>query len=1363
MANPLFPDTPANSMMRMVLRYIQSRPHANYGSIQIGGSSDSLNFSIPQLGVEERNISSALQALRTYRQFESQADLAGLREDKIFDMTKLLKGDMPRIGVARSHAVESIARDLVDIGGHKDGFLRRQVFNLGAPGGAESFRQTFQRGGTEFGLPVFGDGKVTLYRMFKNSTTEMTFNEVQDFLGQTGRYFLSSHGGDMVNKADKRMRRLFAPREMGMEVRDKGMYRVRRYDPTKSTFAADIRRDFEEPIRMSLAGKVPVSELENEVRRTLDEMAKKTTDGISHISRRDVAELISTQRRESQRFKNLAAAARSSGDHQRASELEKMASTIDESVGEYRRFARQGSGRMKLTMMGMVDADTNEPIFGQLKGHVIMGPRGMNYDIATTAESIGKEASYGVMRAGDPHITHELRHLSLEMHHAEPIVRTDIQSLIAHPFIYNRDQMAANSEYRIGKMTQNLKNGVLDEDLLMALRSMAEEEAGTPSSREWARRIISSYDRGELNLKGNAPLIRQIYKNTIEDSVLHKKAFVFDKLKDNFNIRMGVPGAIGAPYLAADTAIMELENRLKSAISPTERSRIEAQIEKYSRLSRNQYMFSPELESFVMHNTEMGKAYHPFGGGDLDDQLVAVLRKVENQEGQSAYRLFAHRRPTGMGQFRMVELANQDEFLEYYIGKNSNRYAMTQRLQRINAEIEDISGQLMGGVRGAPAARLTRRMNELDDQQRELSHVLESIGGPEVRSAQDIFEEMMYGIKPIKEADIPASLALRGDMPVADLAMYEDIKRTPLGRRDIQTASMVGGDRNIRFITEENTKEIAKRVGADVGKATRIPMTGAERLETARARTEAGHMIGMYFNAEMFTNEWNNRALAGQSVQDAMGALGINLRYKGFEQFMGETGIDTLISASNYQYIRGVSGLIKDVIERQQKAVGYLSAMGSLGLGETKFKLDPYAVDIKTSEMAQQNILTGIHEALEDMPDDIRAHAFGRMGVSSLSDVTLSHVMLDINNDAELQHASLYRMQRSILGAVRAGGQELDEAISSLPDDIMSNKFSFQEYAEGEEILKYHRAARRHHLGMKDYGDEWQELREELADDSDFLRPNLLRNAEDDTMAYIAENLSEPSGVIGQRAERALLAAQQMLAVSGKEPMFMSSARGRLEVGNNVVDLNALRERAISRFRGTSPREELSAASVLSGIDPIVSENRMGLKRAARLGEAAEESERLAAGVEATRDVFRRLDSSAMRDLLRTNTARHGLAAMGLLVGAGILYGLHRDRSPEDMTGPPLLPGGSAYEDYDGVPASMQSAYGKISLRGGFKPGAVFDVVVKGSNYSPYELGNKIQSITGGQMSGTIHKASSSPKSRRRLSSPSVLSTLTGN
>ena len=101
-----------------------------------------------------------------------------------------------------------------------------------------------------------------------------------------------------------------------------------------------------------------------------------------------------------------------------------------------------------------------------------------------------------------------------------------------------------------------------------------------------------------------------------------------------------------------------------------------------------------------------------------------------------------------------------------------------------------------------------------------------------------------------------------------------------------------------------------------------------------------------------------------------------------------------------------------------------------------------------------------------------------------------------------------------------------------------------------------------------------------------------------------------------------------------------------------------------------------------------------------------------------------------------TPSLRKAGIGAGIAILGSFAYQATKDRSPEDMQGPPLLPGGSAYESdyYKGdLPQSLGNTYANPNMSG-----ITYRVNVRGG-MDPRELRNNLEGIAGTTSSGTIY------------------------
>lgn len=131
-----------------------------------------------------------------------------------------------------------------------------------------------------------------------------------------------------------------------------------------------------------------------------------------------------------------------------------------------------------------------------------------------------------------------------------------------------------------------------------------------------------------------------------------------------------------------------------------------------------------------------------------------------------------------------------------------------------------------------------------------------------------------------------------------------------------------------------------------------------------------------------------------------------------------------------------------------------------------------------------------------------------------------------------------------------------------------------------------------------------------------------------------------------------------------------------------------------------------------------------------------EESRAISLGTEAVGDVspasYKRLTKESLGQMFENPTLRKGgYAAVGL-VAASFLYSAAKDRSQQDMTGPPLLPGGSAYESL----AQRQPQVPNVSMFSGYNEGTSYAVNIEGSK----DQIDSFSSVAGGNGSSTIYR-----------------------
>ncbi len=128
------------------------------------------------------------------------------------------------------------------------------------------------------------------------------------------------------------------------------------------------------------------------------------------------------------------------------------------------------------------------------------------------------------------------------------------------------------------------------------------------------------------------------------------------------------------------------------------------------------------------------------------------------------------------------------------------------------------------------------------------------------------------------------------------------------------------------------------------------------------------------------------------------------------------------------------------------------------------------------------------------------------------------------------------------------------------------------------------------------------------------------------------------------------------------------------------------------------------------------------------------------------------LTMEGIGELLSNPGFRKGLGIAGIFAGLGMVHEMRGDRSPEDMQGPPLLPGGNPYDDAapQYSPQSIYSAAGQLNSGFG-QQGYTYNVRANGT-FDAKALSSQMGSLTGSPIDSTIYQARQTTEPRNSSS-----------
>lgn len=119
------------------------------------------------------------------------------------------------------------------------------------------------------------------------------------------------------------------------------------------------------------------------------------------------------------------------------------------------------------------------------------------------------------------------------------------------------------------------------------------------------------------------------------------------------------------------------------------------------------------------------------------------------------------------------------------------------------------------------------------------------------------------------------------------------------------------------------------------------------------------------------------------------------------------------------------------------------------------------------------------------------------------------------------------------------------------------------------------------------------------------------------------------------------------------------------------------------------------------------------------------------------REEMTRFDKEFVKKLWSEPLGKGLIIGTGIFAGIGIVHRLTKNPTPEEAGGPPMLPAGSPYEDYDQVGYSaVSSMYPSF---GGTSSAGMQYTVSTSSGYDPRRLSTNLSDITGGSATTNIY------------------------
>lgn len=245
------------------------------------------------------------------------------------------------------------------------------------------------------------------------------------------------------------------------------------------------------------------------------------------------------------------------------------------------------------------------------------------------------------------------------------------------------------------------------------------------------------------------------------------------------------------------------------------------------------------------------------------------------------------------------------------------------------------------------------------------------------------------------------------------------------------------------------------------------------------------------------------------------------------------------------------------------------------------------------------------------------------------------------------------------------------------------------------------------------------------------MSANLADMTRDEALAFIeaSRNIRKGKNV----AKRALTDEENIIV------QFASRVKGttvedlQLRPGESSEAYNAFMYHVAGRKQLEKAGEQAAEAmkGFLSGSD-IPTATREAVERSSSTARTA-----FSAGT-AYKRISESFKTGALGDALKNKGVRTGLAAAAALSVFGFVKSHRRDHSSDDISGPPLLPGGSAYES--GYPA-RQAVIENLRTLNPVTRGMQYKVYTSGSGEDAERLRSMVGGVTDGEVNSTMYSS----------------------
>lgn len=733
-------------------------------------------------------------------------------------------------------------------------------------------------------------------------------------------------------------------------------------------------------------------------------------------------------------------------------------------------------------------------------------------------------------------------------------------------------------------------------------------------------------------------------------------------------------------------------------------------------------------KGFRMHDLDYQRYYRSFGGNDLDDTLRQMLRYDESTESFVAA---VKRTPNALGEVGAFNVALTDDSIHELAAGPMRTW--DPLMEEHIAKIEEYENEVQRIGR-----ELKQSRNEVARAQKEVDNLERAIGklDPAHKEMRDL-------------ADAEARYAqLQAELSTTKQSLQASRQETPELLKNI----FIKHDMTVSKSAIE-AKSFAAAGDDALPKFVKVYDNLNDAVATMQYNlnvTRQGNLAQLHL-----TNDQKVLKILEESIEKTRAAQGVLGEYSNARMILDNL-IQETKAAGNLDKLSNINDVIK--LLEQETVIDAMTKDTGAGIGHVR--------------TITNDMLTGIADLLHggaQLDKDIIENQFGDFKLKAHQQKIINDRLEELGAgrklDSYLIDGQLSKTNRAVeltIDEMNARVAQMSEA-ASLQKQFENELFSVGEKQKAKELMDTYRQAEQYAISQiteESIGKEVDIFGVSKASLEDLLEQSVQRGFGRQEFMRSFSDFLDSGGQVTEEGQRILGA---MMKYHGREAERIFAGSDIESMISGLVGWNKQKRLDRGSYPGMSSmdaaaiqKEKDRTAEFLATLDEdlrvhIPVEDRPDVLTKMIADKASEESlgqgyrqsarsaRELAADVVSRESSLPKLDMAAVKMLAEEfKWMKPAALIAGGVIGVSAIYQHFKgkDRTVEDMQGPPLLPGGSFYEDQ--AEANKERIINNSSQSQGY--GVTYNVRATG-DFDAKQLSASMHSITGANVRSTSYQS----------------------